>query len=1233
MQPSGAAVTRFTKTATETDPTTLLSKRISLVDNKVVSDGSACRMAEGKAEIVSGATAKELAHVIETLQPSNALALGVSEHSTARVVTAAKLKKLNRRAADGLPVIARTRDFIDYRPGPGWGLLDFDIKGMPAHVAGGIAAAGGPQQSLLSIAPGLAEAARVTRASTSSGLRRSDTGEPVQGSGGEHTYILVKDATDIDRALQVLHDRCWLHGKGWYLIGSAGQLLERSLVDSSVRFGERLCFEGPPEVVPPLVQDAAARAPIAHNGIAVDTRRAAPHLTAYEQARVAEAKQRARVELEPQAAIIRADADRGLADRISDRIGMPFVAALRNVSARHAGKLLPSIMLAFDHLGDVAVEEVLAEPDKYIGETLADPLEGAEYGRGKAIVLRSAKDPTRIFIHSFAHGRTLYDLVHDARTIHAAIEAADRNYAAAILSNLVAQAELEPDELTELIAATSAKTDGKVGVRAIQARLKVERIKRAQAAHAAEHDQASLTDHRLSHPLPPPDGELTPIVKLVDETLAADPTEEPPMRDVEGNIVEVCVREPWGLHRLTATGSNAEPLPEGQQALPPAPEPGLVTLAAVNVALLIEKHLRFETQPTDKSPGYAARLQRPYVDAVMSYGAGSLMPVARAIVTTPMVAKNGTVIAGVGLDRSTSLVYRIEPRLLSCIPRDEELTEEHVSKALHFLIDDWLVDVNTDVTGKLLILMRALQKIERVLLSQRPAWFVTAGKAGSGKTTVIAITTMAVDGRPASAAAWSENEEERRKALFAYQRQGISEINWDNIQRGAQISSSAIEKSLTILENSDRVLGESRNETLSADALQTFTGNNIGPKGDMVSRSFRIVINVDRPDPQNRPFAHPDPIEWTRQHRAEILRALYTILVYGCRRRPAGLVSKTRFKDWYDLCGWPVEHAASLIGVEIDCAALIAAGESKDSETCAAVTLLSELISTFGSKDFTAKDITALIEAGTPRPLDPPTHAEKEKAERLLDAFGELIGKPLRRYSPGTIAKLLNNRLMDLPTFIDDTTATLKGWVKDHQTRYFIKASTPPDGNNKPRVDSQPNRDDAPNGRDRGLTGDTGHTGDGNGCHEVQKDVYRQDGTFAPSFVAAGNFHHPDISPAERSPVSPVSPVCGSGQGTDAAVLAETDRLGCLAVTVRKHLSEDHQSTEIARPAPLTAADARNPGNSTETSKRPSSQIRLMILGVKAEHPDWSIDKIAKYVHQPKQRVQRALNGSADRRA
>ena len=414
--------------------------------------------------------------------------------------------------------------------------------------------------------------------------------------------------------------------------------------------------------------------------------------------------------------------------------------------------------------------------------------------------------------------------------------------------------------------------------------------------------------------------------------LAADPSEEPPMRDATGNIIAVRTVAPWGLHLLTAAGSNADPTQQGQQTLPAPPEPVIVRLSAVGVGVLIERYIRFETEETRWAPSYEAALQRPFIDALMDMSAAeSSMPVARAINTAPLVAMNGNIIDGVGLDRQSGLIHRIDPQLRACLPTHPP-TEQEVRQAIRWLLDVWLVDVNADMTGKLLVLMLCLSMVERVLLKDRPAWFVTAGHRGGGKTTLVLMLTMAVFGRLAAAAAWSDNEEERRKALFSYLRQGSAVLVWDNIPRGAQITSPAIEKALTSPEVSDRVLQESRSETVSAATIQIFNGNNIGPKGDMASRSFRITINVDRPDPENRPFVHPDPLAWTAQNRPQILSCLYTILIYGCQNRPAGQVQKTRFKEWWSLCGWPIELAASLIDQSIDCIALMKAGDSRDDE-------------------------------------------------------------------------------------------------------------------------------------------------------------------------------------------------------------------------------------------------------------------------------------------------------------
>ena len=74
-------------------------------------------------------------------------------------------------------------------------------------------------------------------------------------------------------------------------------------------------------------------------------------------------------------------------------------------------------------LDGTTVADVLADPAAFEGETLADPLEGIEYGRCKAQIMRRA-DGTP-WIHSFAHGHTTYELKLDAAAVRAAMAAAD----------------------------------------------------------------------------------------------------------------------------------------------------------------------------------------------------------------------------------------------------------------------------------------------------------------------------------------------------------------------------------------------------------------------------------------------------------------------------------------------------------------------------------------------------------------------------------------------------------------------------------------------------------------------------------------------------------------------------------------------------------------------------------------------------------------------------------------
>ena len=113
--------------------------------------------------------------------------------------------------------------------------------------------------------------ARLERSSTSSGLSRSDTGAAIPGSDGIHIYIIIKEGADAERFLKTLHERCWLAGLGWLMVGASGALLERSIVDRMVGQPGRPVFEGGPVLDPPLVQDKAKRRPVVVEGVVLDT--------------------------------------------------------------------------------------------------------------------------------------------------------------------------------------------------------------------------------------------------------------------------------------------------------------------------------------------------------------------------------------------------------------------------------------------------------------------------------------------------------------------------------------------------------------------------------------------------------------------------------------------------------------------------------------------------------------------------------------------------------------------------------------------------------------------------------------------------------------------------------------------------------------------------------------------------------------------------------------------------
>lgn len=994
---------------TKSDVPPLLSKRISLdADGRLNSDGSGCLMSAGSAVRVFAETAGALAQIIAECRHDQAIALGALKEDLPDSVAVTIPSRLAKHPG----AITRSRSYINYRAGvPAWCLIDFDSKGMPDVIQRRIDEAGGMWNALLMVAPELAKAARVSRPSTSAGLFRADTNQPIAGSNGMHYYVLVQDGADIERLLKDLHDRCWLHGLGWHLISARGDLLDRSIVDRMVGYGERLCFEGAPVICAPLAQDQAKRAPQCIDGKQLDSSSAVPRLDEYERHIVTDAKAESAKALGKSASQLRTKHDKELADKISAKSGVPHLTALRLVEARHRGVLFPDVELEFDHLGVVTVEALLAEPGRYVGETLADPLEGSSYGRCKAKVMQG--DDKDLLIHSFAHGRALYLLRYDLRSAKKALLRGADIATVELAVDILNRAEIEEDELEDFATIVSSATG--VGIRAVKARFKKSQASREAKARAAA--LKSQANGRIVRARPETDSELGPTVMFLDALLAKDTAEEPPMRNALGAIVRVEEREPWtALHLLTSGSSNAT---KNYESIKAPAEPVIVELTLSGVELLIEERVCWTCRGRDGSTYFGAT-PRPHIVTLMEYNSSS-MPVVRAINTSPLVTALGDVIDGVGLDRRTGLFHRIDPIFSDCVPAGVP-SDEEVRDALSYLLDEWFVDVALDRVGKCVAVILALTVLQRALLPERPAFFVTAGQRGGGKTTLVSMIIMAILGRRPGAAAWSSNEEERKKALFSYLRQGVAAVVWDNIPRGTPVSCPHIEAALTATETSDRVLGISVIERVAATTVQLFTGNSIAPLGDLASRSFKISLNVDRPDPENRNFKHADPLTWTQTNRSKILRSLYTILIGGALRRPQEQEGKTRFKRWWTLIGWPVEHAAGLLDVELDCARLMRNAEGEEPEARAVSQVLTVFRQQWGRGWFTARDVAFLLTERNSR-LDLEKAA---RAETLFEALYELDENKMKDPTAQVLGKLFQKKLTDRPVVLEGQNCTAK---------------------------------------------------------------------------------------------------------------------------------------------------------------------------------------------------------------
>jgi hypothetical protein len=247
--------------------------------------------------------------------------------------------------------------------------------------------------------------------------------------------------------------------------------------------------------------------------------------------------------------------------------------------------------------------------------------------------------------------------------------------------------------------------------------------------------------------------------------------------------------------------------------------------------------------------------------------------------------------------------FDVEPVLPDCVDPDLPAIER-LPPYLGRLLGDFCFKEDADVANTVAVLITGLA-VTNFITNGKPVVLLDGNQPGLGKTLLVRVIGMVLDGVDPRLIHYTVEEEELQKRICATLRGGSqSQLLIDNAKGKAEtaISSPVIEANSMAAEISLRILGKSENYTRPNDVLWYITMNNTKASSDLVSRGLPIRQHYEG-DPGDRDFGQRNPLRYAREHRQEILGELAGMIVrWNQRGRPDGHQNH-RLTEWAKILG------------------------------------------------------------------------------------------------------------------------------------------------------------------------------------------------------------------------------------------------------------------------------------------------------------------------------------------
>lgn len=376
-------------------------------------------------------------------------------------------------------------------------------------------------------------------------------------------------------------------------------------------------------------------------------------------------------------------------------------------------------------------------------------------------------------------------------------------------------------------------------------------------------------------------------------TINADPGEL-------DKVVDAAERELAQSGRYYQRGNTISVIttnPENSETTITAIRPPTIRVALANVA---------HWEKYQASAGGYVFIDPPaaYASALYDMPSYQYLPVLKGLTRQPYLRPDGSLMLTPGYDPESCMFGVFSTRDFN-VP--EAPTMEDARKALgriSELLEEFCFKEEADKSAALCAILTAAV---RASLPKAPMFHTRAPQIGSGKSYLNDIISAFSTPHSVSSTTFPENEEECKKLLLASLLTSPAVINFDNLTCDL-LPYPSLCAVITEEYFFARVLGVSKNASVSTRTLFLSSGNNVGPVQDMGRRTITINLDAECEVPAAKEYNNPDPLAMLLKERGKYVSAALTIIrAWIAAGRPQQPLKKlASFGTWVDLCCQPL---------------------------------------------------------------------------------------------------------------------------------------------------------------------------------------------------------------------------------------------------------------------------------------------------------------------------------------